>query len=179
MASNAMNDIYTKVCGALATLTGGTINWFEVDMNQEKKEGDELPITYPAVIFKHHDVIWADTATAQTGTVQMELKVIHEIKDNEQLLAYQPLGRSDETRRNVDLETIFNAINVLSGNTFNRLRRLNTKEEFINDNLQVINTSQYFCNIMSDASTPPATLTIDYSYIARLNELLKTNKCCK
>ncbi|MEP7171618.1 MAG: hypothetical protein ABI855_19760, partial [Bacteroidota bacterium] len=77
MAANAMNDIYTKVCGALNSL-GATIKWFEIDMSQTKKEGEALPLDYPAIIFKHQDVLWENAPTPQCGVVAMEMQILHQ-----------------------------------------------------------------------------------------------------
>ncbi|MEP7169186.1 MAG: hypothetical protein ABI855_07420, partial [Bacteroidota bacterium] len=82
-------------------------------------------------------------------------------------------------RRNIDLVTINNAIAGLNAPTFNAIIRMNEKEEFINENLMWKHTINYYCNIMSDASAPPAGFTIDYDYVTNMNQLLNHNRCCK
>src|SRR5258705_429168 len=119
MAANPMNDLYQAVCTSLATITASTINWFEIDMNQNTKEGEDLPLDYPAVIFKFHEVLWENSGLPRQGLVSMEAKVLHKIDENTGLMQPQANGRNDEIRRNTDLATINSKIEGLSSGSFN------------------------------------------------------------
>jgi hypothetical protein len=184
MPANWKNEIYTKTTYAMNYMMAyySTIQWFEVNMSQNKPAGSILPQLYPSVLFSYQDVIWfesGNTLGRTLGLVKFQVDVTHEIDDTEELLTTQENGRNGEIRRNNDLEDIFFTFNNLSGSTFGPLRRISSSEEYDPENMLVTQKNTYLTNVYSDGAHPPGVLQIQNETINNLATILSFNKCCK
>jgi hypothetical protein len=169
---NALYDLYRLVASSIYDGIP-EIKKIDIDLGQLKKEGELIPIEYPALLIRFENVFWKDyDASKQIGVVHLRLKIIYPfIEDAQNYETEHGVRLEAETFFNL-IQTIHDILKDLPPGTNSQLKRFNENHiDNLPKDIKWIYCMDYYCNIFSDHSSFDGgmPLNVDYDMLMRDN----------
>ncbi len=170
---NALTNIYTNLSAAIFD-AGIGVEFVDIDLGQLKKNGENIPIDYPAVLIKLENIAWkTEESGKQKGLVHVRLKIIYPYTEE----FYIADGRiRNEVQSFFDLLTrIQGGVQSIPTGNHSRLFRINECHlDSLPEEMKWIYAIDYQCNIWEDGSEIEyEELDTDYDLIAVENRFFE------